>query len=150
MHTVESPAAQLKHAVRQTKGNKRQVAEILNAAGLKEHGSMLVELNARFAELSGCTKYSFCTAEALNWADLGTREEPGYYRILTAFFEHKLKDNEIDWALFANRYGAKSLHDAASGYLALSHSVPDAVKNGTARAQELIAFQELAISKAMA
>src|SRR5437667_11125507 len=101
---------------------------------------MQSKLGHQFAALHGSSRYSFCIAEALGWADFGTREAPFYYEKLTAFFDGKISSSQVPWSQVCGRWGTDSLMDAANGYMQLMPFVPAKIRAGTVTSTEMTRF----------
>ncbi len=138
----------LKTKVSNARSNKKTIAALLDEAGKQTHDSMLRNLGKQFSALQGASKYSFCIAEALGWAELGLREIPGYYETLTQFFDGELPESKVDWTSFSGRYGPDHLKDAARGYMEFRDHVPALIQLGTASAGDMVSFLDAARARA--
>lgn len=139
----------LDQIIAMARGDKKKIGLILNETGRLVHNQMKPVLDQSVASLlSTSSQYSFCTAEALAWAEYAARA-PGYYDSVTKLLDGKLADQDIDWSRFAGRHGPEALRDACRGYREFKRLIPRGVLDGTASAQELLQFQNSALVRAI-
>jgi hypothetical protein len=139
----------LDQSIATARGDKRKIGSILNETGRLVHDQMKPVLDKSVAFLpSTSSRYSFCTAEGLAWAEFAARV-PGYYEFLTKLLDGELTDQDVDWSRFAGRYGPEALRNACRGYREFKRLIPKRVLDGTAAAQELLHFQNSALVRAI-
>ncbi len=130
-------------------GDKQKVGTILNEHGRLAHGRMQSSLQAVFDRMRHVVShYTFCTAEALVWAEYAAKARD-YYEKIALFLEGRAAESEIDWNEFAGRHGPAALRNACRGYLEFKRMTPKHVVEGKATAKELLDFQNSALIRAI-
>jgi hypothetical protein len=129
--------------------DRKKIGALLDGMGKLVHQDMTLNLQKAFSAVeSMATRYSFCTAEALVWAEYAVRSS-NYLEEITRFLQGQCGESSVDWTKYAGRYGPDALRDACSGYLEFRRAIPARVSSGQASAKELLDFQNSSLIRAI-